>query len=466
LSIWRIVLNSPERPTAVVSGRPFGDIAGQGSKSMKLWITVSALVVVLSGSVIGQTEPVTTSAPKIDPEADKVLRAMSEQLVRCKSFRVDVDIVSSYKLPGDSGEEAASYRVGMERPNRFAAWLTSGQGATLVCDGKDLYVYWDRLAAYKVEGAPPTVRELHLDDKTVGDGSLLGLLGMLVTSDPYVGIMGGVRETRYLGVEEIDGDACSRVHGSQDDMEWDIWIQSGEQAVIRKLDIDLTKGRPVDGYEGGVTATFDGWGLDRDLPAAAFTFVAPEGAVKVDSFFERDDDPNPADELLGKPAPEFKLPLLSGGTVDLAKLKGKVVILDFWATWCGPCRKGLPALADLAKQYGSKGLLVYAVNLRERPEQIRSFLTKLKLELPVALDEDATVADRYKVSGIPQTVLVDAQGVVQAVHVGYYSGVKRKLLKQVEALLAGKKLVDTGPTSQKGAQETQAAGGASDRQAD
>ena len=420
------------------------------------------MAAVLSGSVIAQTEPVTAWAPKIDPQADKVLRGMSEQLVRCKSFRVDVDIVVTRKSHGDSGEEAGSYRVGMERPNRFAAWLTSGRGATLVCDGKDLYVYWDRMAAYTVEAAPKTISELHLYDK-MGAGFLLH---MLVVSDPHADLTEGVRQIRYLGLEEIDGDSCSRVHGSQYDMEWDIWVQAGEQAVIRKVSLDLAKTWSHNGYEGGVTAMFDGWDLDRDLPAAAFTFVAPEGAVQVDSFCEEDDEPNPADELLGKPAPEFKLPLLSGGTVDLAKLKGKVVILNFWATWRRPCRKGLPALADLGKQYGSKGLLVYAVNLREKPEQVRNFLTTQKLELPVALDEDATVADRYKVSGIPQTVLVDAQGIVQAVHVGYRAGVKKKLVEQLKKVLAGEKLVDTGPTSQKGAQETEAAGGASDSQAD
>ena len=426
---------------------------------MKLWMSVSALLGALSVSAIAQTEPVTTSAPTIDPKADKVLRAMAEQLVRCKSFRVDVDIVFTYKSQSDSGEEAVSYRVGMERPNRFAAWLTSGDSATLVCDGKDLYIYWDRLAAYAVEAAPKTIGELHLRDE-VGAG---GLLHMLVVSDPYADLVEGVRQIRYVGLEEIDGDSCSRVHGSQDDMEWDMWIQAGERAVIRRVSLDLTKLWSDDGYEGGLTATFRSWGIDRDLPAAAFTFVAPEGAEKVDSFFERDDEPNPADELLGKPAPQFKLPLLAGGTVDLAKLKGKVVILDFWATWCGPCRKGLPALADLAKQYGSKGLLVYAVNLREKPEKIRKFLAEQKLELAIALDEDATAAGCYRVSGIPQTVLVDAQGIVQAVHVGYHPGVKKTLIEQLNKVLAGEKLVDTGPTSQRGAQETEAAGGAPDR---
>ena len=427
---------------------------------MKLWMSVSALVAVLSGSVIAQTKPVTASAPTVDPKADKVLRSMSEQLIRCKSFRVDVDLVFAYKSQSDSDEEAVSYRVGMERPNRFAASVTNGRGATLVCDGKGLYTYWS--GTYTIEAAPRTISELYLYDK-VGAG---WVLHTLVASDPYTDLMEGVRETRYLGLEEIDGDSCSRVHGGQDDMEWDIWVQAGEQAVIRKLSFDLTKMWSDHGYEGGVTATFDGWGIDRDLPAAAFTFVAPEDAVKVDSFFEGDDEPNPADELLGKPAPEFKLPLLAGGTLDLAKLKGKVVILDFWATWCGPCRKRLPALTYLAKQYGDKGLLVYAVNLREKPEKIRKFLAEQKLELTVALDGDATVADRYKVSGIPQTVLVDAQGVVQAVHVGYYPGFKKKLVEQLQAVLAGKRLVDTGQASQKGAQETEAADGASDSQTD
>lgn len=425
---------------------------------MKLRMGVSVSVGVLSALVIAQTEPVTTSAPTIDPQAEKVLRAMSEQLIRCKSFRVDIDIVFTRTSQGGSEENAGSYRVGMERPNRFAAWFTNEDGPTLVCDGKDLWIYSPRSAAYTVEPAPETIGELNLFDKM---GAAF-LLHMLVVSDLYADMTGAVR-IRYLGLEEIDGVSCSRVHGSQYDMEWDMWVQAGEQAVIRKMSLDVTKTWSDDGYEGGVTATFHGWGIDRDLPAAAFTFVPPEGAVQVDSFREKDDEPNPAEELLGKPAPQFRLPLLSGGTVDLANLKGKVVILNFWTTWHRPCRKALPGLAELADLYGSRGLLVYAVNLREKPEKIRDFLTTKKFELPVALDEDATVADRYKVGDIPQTVLIDAEGIVQAVHVGFYPGVvKKKLGEQLKKVLAGEKLV-TVPTSQKGARETEAAGEAPDR---
>ena len=150
--------------------------------------------------------------------------------------------------------------------------------------------------------------------------------------------------------------------------------------------------------------------------------------------------PDPA-ALMGQPAPDFELDLVAGGKVKLSELKDKsVVILDFWATWCPPCRKSLPVVAEVAKSYKEKGVAFYAVNLREDVEKVKKFLEAQKLDLAAALDKDGAVAKSYLVSGIPQTVIVGKDGTVQVVHVGASPDLKERLTKDLDALLAGEKL--------------------------
>ena len=123
--------------------------------------------------------------------------------------------------------------------------------------------------------------------------------------------------------------------------------------------------------------------------------------------------------LEAQQAPGFSLPLLAGGTMELsAHLGTDVVVLDFWATWCGPCRATLPEIAGLHAEYEGRGVQVYAVNIMEEPEMVRDFLGRLGLELPVTLDSYNEVAMLYQASYIPQTVLIGRDGIVARVHVG------------------------------------------------
>jgi thiol-disulfide isomerase/thioredoxin len=135
---------------------------------------------------------------------------------------------------------------------------------------------------------------------------------------------------------------------------------------------------------------------------------------------------NQAAALEGKPAPDFRLKNLDNKWVALADLKGHVVVLDFWATWCGPCRDALPHIDKLAKDKADKGLKVYAIDLlagqQETPDLVRDFVKNLNLTLPVLLDSDAKVAQTYLVTVIPQTVVIGKDGVVRKVIVGYGDG--------------------------------------------
>jgi thiol-disulfide isomerase/thioredoxin len=132
-------------------------------------------------------------------------------------------------------------------------------------------------------------------------------------------------------------------------------------------------------------------------------------------------DDNDTNSLVGKAAKDFTLDTLDGKTVKLSALKGDVVVLDFWATWCGPCQHSLPHLQKLSadKERADKGLKVYAVNDQEKKNVVQAFLNENHYTFTVPLDKDGKVMESYMVQGIPTTVIVGRDGVIAKVFVGY-----------------------------------------------
>lgn len=117
---------------------------------------------------------------------------------------------------------------------------------------------------------------------------------------------------------------------------------------------------------------------------------------------------------VGKPAPEFAVPGLSGGTVALSAYRGRPVVINFLATWCGPCWRELPDFEEAAEEYQDRGLVVVGVDVRDSTEAIRRMVSNLGLAFPIGLDPTGEVAiERYRIPGLPVTVFVDRRGVVR-----------------------------------------------------
>jgi thiol-disulfide isomerase/thioredoxin len=142
---------------------------------------------------------------------------------------------------------------------------------------------------------------------------------------------------------------------------------------------------------------------------------------------------------IGEKAPDFNIPRLEvKGMISLEHYRGKVVYIDFWASWCGPCRKSLPALNLVRTEFRKKGFEVIAINLDEEREDAIAFLKKFPVAYPTAIDTSSKVPEAYGLIGMPTAYLVDRKGIVQLVHEGFKKSDIEQLREKIHILLSQK----------------------------
>ncbi len=139
----------------------------------------------------------------------------------------------------------------------------------------------------------------------------------------------------------------------------------------------------------------------------------------------------------GAPAPELNLPGLKD-TVNLAGMKGKVVYVDFWASWCGPCKQSFPVMNDLQAKYRAQGLEIVAVNLDAKRGDADKFLAEVPAQFTVAFDAKGDSAKRFEVKGMPSSYLIGRDGKVVAAHKGFKEESGKELDSQIAQALASK----------------------------
>jgi thiol-disulfide isomerase/thioredoxin len=170
------------------------------------------------------------------------------------------------------------------------------------------------------------------------------------------------------------------------------------------------------------------------VPGASATLVAETGQ-DFRPLLAKADFQTPSKPLMST---DFELPTLDGGKVKLSGLKGSVVILNFWATWCPPCRAEIPSMESFHKKLRSKGLRVLAVDLAEETGKVRDFVTKNKMEVTILLDGTGQVGGTYGASSIPTTYVIGKDGAILARTIGAREWDTPEMVTLFETLLSAR----------------------------
>ena len=137
----------------------------------------------------------------------------------------------------------------------------------------------------------------------------------------------------------------------------------------------------------------------------------------------------------GAPAPSFTLASRGGQDVSLAQYKGQVVMLNFWASWCGPCRQEMPLLESIYKKYNRLGFTLIGVNVEPDSNAANEWLKQTPVSFPILYDKDSKVSRMYDVAGMPSTVIIDSAGKVRVLHRGYKPGDENEYLDSIRTLV-------------------------------
>ena len=186
-------------------------------------------------------------------------------------------------------------------------------------------------------------------------------------------------------------------------------ILQGTSDVLGACRVDLSEvdqliiGRAIE--QDALSLPYQRWTLQPAVEPK-FAQAGPGGGAGMES------------ELVGKPAPDFELETLDGRRFRLSEQRKKIVVVDFWATWCGPCRQTLPELVRAVDKYRDRDVVLLTVNLQETPEAIKAMMALQGLKMPVGLDHNGAVAEKYAAVAIPQTVIIDGNGNVARLFVG------------------------------------------------
>lgn len=142
-----------------------------------------------------------------------------------------------------------------------------------------------------------------------------------------------------------------------------------------------------------------------------------------------------ANELVNTKAPDFTLKSMTGDNLNLTEQRGNITVINFWASWCGPCRKEMPILQELHNKYTDLGVQVWGINVEQENQAGRDFIKSINVDFPILFDNKNVLSRLYQVSAMPTTVIVDRSGKIRFVFRGYKDGYEKKYAKAIKKLI-------------------------------
>lgn len=354
--------------------------------------------------------------------ADQILKRVSETYQNLRDYHIvatqtrQVTYNSSIYSPRSA---MVTLDLAVEKPSKVRLDLKSAQEVIIVGDGSVTWQYIPQKREYTKDEASASLASS--SGAVLGDGSggdfLTGVNDTLVSR--YCGLF------RYGPQATLERDKtlkfnrkktpCYLVRISTPSGSHTLWVDKSSFLVLRHDEVESYRRANLietDGY----TIRLQKASVNRVLAETLFEFNPPAKAREVQSLGL----PGETGPLVGKEAQDFSLKDLEGEKVSLSQFRGQVVLLDFWATWCGPCRIELPTIAKLYETYKGKGLAVLGVN-NEGDRTVKRFFKKEGFSFPVLIDSEQRVSRKYGANAIPDVLVINRAGVIEAHYVGVHS---------------------------------------------
>jgi peroxiredoxin len=412
---------------------PYG-LKDRNSRSpMKHLISIGTVVVALTFGMSparGADGPKAESAAaqpagKISPVAKQLVDQMAEAYAKLHSLSLAGTVLLDLQIEGSAPQKHSdSFTSAFVAPNRFRHEVKDD--VLIGSTGQQLYTFQAGPNAYTQAAAPK--EKVASKDLPKSIATLLSMqdpsLLLAMAKDPAAELLDGVIDAIKVDDTHVGDVACPTLKLVQNDKSVATVAIDPSTHLARQIALDLTgklKQRRPDLAKAVVTIDYTKINADHDAAKdELFAWSPPPGARDAAAMAAA----QPAAEadasaLEGKDAPTFKLDGLDGKPVSLADLKGKVVVLDLWATWCPPCRASLPHLNKLWDAMKAKDVKIYAVNEQEEKKTVQGFVDSTKLTVPVLLDSEGKVGGQYGANAIPETVVVGKDGKVKKVFVGF-----------------------------------------------
>jgi thiol-disulfide isomerase/thioredoxin/outer membrane lipoprotein-sorting protein len=409
-------------------------------------LAICAMAALLSSA--GCQQDATTRAEAPDERAAQSPRGLLEQMAEAYRNATSYEDVGELRFLVDGAPEdefrSVPFSVSFQRPNKIRIHALD---TTLVADGRALRAMIQALPGQVLaKSCPAKLTSADLsDDKMLGQA----MRGRLDVGLPQLTLLldgDAIKTFTDEGTAaqrpdaEFQGKPCHRVAVRSPQGMTVFWIDA-ESHLLRKLELPLDlirKEFPL----ASLWVEFTGARMDHDVDPVAFQMELPQDVRLLKQFVMPGPiEPSP---LLAKAAEDFSLVDLQGATVDRESLKGKIVVLDMWATWCQWCFEGLPLLEQVYQKYKDNDQIVFLAVCRDEPavtdQRVRLAFENHKLTIPIVRDLQEITEKVFSAPNLPTMVVLGGDGSIQDYHVGYDAQLAETLPQKLDKLLAGENL--------------------------
>ncbi len=378
-------------------------------------------------------------------KGEELLKRSCEFYRTLDRFSAHLTTDVSLKKEGKTTHKVNSVSCDFKRSNYLKIKvLKPKKGAEVVLNGLNAHFYNPKWQTYANQTLASPEQIYKEQDFTIVTDGALGetLIQSLTSADPYSEIMKNRTLKSYDGLTVVDGKKCHQLRLNTKGMSCDslVWLSAGSKPWVTQfmavrdcpLKILPAPAQPTPTTELSLSAVY---GKMRDNPQLKTTDFKPPAGAQLVSHFGGSSEQDARQALVGLAAPEVKVRTAGDDKFLLSKQRGKVVVMEFWATWCPPCCRALPILEAVTESFSKSDVVFIAVNEKEEQDKVKSFLSEKSLNVRVGFDADGEVSQRYRVVGIPQTVVIGRDGKIKSIHTGLTPDFKEQMTKELQSML-------------------------------